>query len=474
MSSALLLSLLAFVPVVFVTVACVFQVKAERRKSEGLETKLAKSVTASEAVAKDRDLATTRAAVAEAKLATTAENKGSQEELLEGVRTLLQADIATLSTKALRDNNEAFTEMAKAKMELVVKGMEGVSTERKQEVEALVLPLGEALKTMGVLVRDVEAKRESAYGTVQTKVDELMKLQLRVETATGSLARSLRNPTTRGRWGELQLERTAELAGMSERCDFSTQVDVDTDDGKKRPDMVVHLSGGREIIVDSKVPLVAYLDAEEAENEHDRKADLKRHAKLVRTHIQALASKGYQKEVQGSCDLVVMFIPGESFYQAALQEDRGLLEFAAKAGVMVATPMSLIALLRIVAQGWSDQALAENAMLIREKGREVYDRLRVFAKHFAGVGTALDSSKKRYNEAVSSFDARLMPSARDLEAMDCAGSKQIKAPLLLTRETQLLKAASGNGPELATGGDGVATYPEAPLLVPGRNEEDAL
>jgi DNA recombination protein RmuC len=272
----------------------------------------------------------------------------------------------------------------------------------------LLNPLRDSLTRVDEKIRAIEVARAGAYSSLTDQVRNMTE-------ETRKLATALRNPTARGRWGEIQLKRVVELAGMTAHCDFAEQVTVSTEDGRLRPDMVVRLPNGREVVVDSKVSLSAYLESMEATNEAEACEKLKLHAQQIRKHIDRLGQKSYASQFQQAPDFVVAFLPGEVFFSAALQQQPDLIDYGVRNNVVLATPTTLIALLRAIAYGWRERQLARNAEEIRQLGAELYDRVRVFAEHYSEVGVALNRAVGAYNKGRSSLDSRLISTARKFE-----------------------------------------------------------
>ncbi len=326
-----------------------------------------------------------------------------------------------LSADALEASQQQFLHLAKSTFQTEQKQAEGEMKKREQAVEHLVKPVAESLEKMQARIGEIEKAREGAYASIKEQVTLLTDSQQSLHKETHSLVKALRQPTGRGQWGEIQLQRVVEMAGMQEHCDFTTQTTTTTDEGKNlRPDLIVNLPGGQQIVVDSKAPMSAYLDALEAENDTDREAFLVQHARQVATHIRQLSSKNYQAQFQPAPEFVVLFLPSESFFSAALTQDSTLLEQGVDRNVILATPTTLIALLRSVAYGWRQESLAENARHISEAGRELHQRLTKFSTHLAKVGRSLETSVKSYNAAVSSLESRVLPSARKFEDLEAA------------------------------------------------------
>jgi DNA recombination protein RmuC len=275
-------------------------------------------------------------------------------------------------------------------------------------------PIADALARMDAQLQRLERDRQEARGALDEQLRSLAAGQDRLRTETGALVSALRQPQTRGRWGELQLRRVVELAGMTAHCDFVEQPSVDTGDGLLRPDLVVQLPGGKQVIVDAKAPLTAFLDAYEARDETTRTQQLAAHARLLREHVRRLSAKAYWDQFDTAPDFVFLFLPGEHFYSAALEADPSLLEEGARQSVLIATPTTLIALLRAVAYGWQQERVAEDARAVAQLGRDLHRRLETFAEHLQKVGTRLRGAVGAYNDAVGSFEHRVLPGARRL------------------------------------------------------------
>ncbi|KAB8145739.1 DNA recombination protein RmuC [Chloroflexia bacterium SDU3-3] len=296
------------------------------------------------------------------------------------------------------------------------------------DLSALIDPMRQQLAQQEQSIQALEASRQQAYGSIEAQLRQMADGQQSLTAATHSLTTALRHPGVRGRWGELQLRQVVEAAGMSDLCDFSEQQTITTDDGtRQRPDMVIKLPNGRAVIVDAKVPLDAYLAALDEPDEAKRPALLARHAAQVRAHVDAMGSRDYQRSLDSSHDFVVLFIPGEVFYSAALEHDSTLLEHAMAKSVILANPATLIGLLKAVATGWREARLSEEAHTIKTEGENIYKALKTVAEHMGKVGKGLQKSVEAYNSAIGSLEGRLLPSARRMQALKIS-DEQIATP----------------------------------------------
>ncbi len=344
-------------------------------------------------------------------------------QLLNETQQQLEQKFRALSSQALVENNQNFLELAKATLESFQQQAQGDLETRQQAINQLVQPLQESLHKVDQKIEQLEQKRSGAYARLDEQLKSLLNSQLKLESETGNLVRALRTPAVRGRWGEIQLRKVVEMAGMVNYCDFVEQETADS--GRLRPDMIIKLPNGRNIIVDSKAPLQAYLESLEADNDQQRTAHLVHHARQIRDHLQKLAAKNYWEQFQPTPEFVVLFLPGETFFSAALEQDPALIEAGVDQKVLLATPTTLIALLRSVAYGWRQEQLTENAEAISQLGREIYDRLATLTQHFSQMGKNLERAVDSYNKGMASLDSRVLVSARKFKELGAGSSKDI-------------------------------------------------
>jgi len=344
------------------------------------------------------------------------------------VRRQMAGEFAQLSADALQRNADQFLQLADAKLGESRLAAEGDLSRRQEAIEHLLAPIADQLGRYDEGMQQLERERVRSYTALTEQMKHLATSHDQLQKETRSLVTALRSPQTRGRWGELQLRRVVEMAGMLERCDFSEQVTSDGDTGRLRPDMVVHLPGGKNVAVDAKVPMQAFLDANEAEDESTRRLHLSSHGRQMKAHVDSLSKKEYWKRVDPSPEFVVAFIPGDPLLTAALEHEPGLMEYAVANHVLLATPTSLIALLRAVAYGWQQEALTDNARQVQVLGAQLYERLSVLGDHMAGVGRSLTGAVASYNRAVGSLEGRVLVTARRFVDMGVVGAGERTLP----------------------------------------------
>ena len=350
---------------------------------------------------------------------------GEKVTIIENARAQLSETFTTLSSQALRSSTEEFLKLAQENLQKFQVQAQGELEQKEKSIENMLQPVKEALTRTDLHLRELEKDRKEAYGSLSKHLETMAQTQMLLQGETRNLVQALRRPEVRGQWGEITLKRLAELAGMVEYCDFYQQETVQGQSGNLRPDMVVRMPDGREIVVDVKTPLDGYLSAVEAPDDGVRTWHLERHARKVRERVRELASRNYWAQFKHSPDFVVMFIPGDQFLSAALDIDRDLLEYALGQKVILATPTSFVALLRAVAYGWRQQSLAENAEKIRDVGEDLYQRLSNFTEHLAKLGKNLGSSLDHYNKAVGSFERQVLPGARKFTEMGIKPRKEL-------------------------------------------------
>ena len=337
----------------------------------------------------------------------------------------LQNAFKALAADALKNNNSSFLEIAQETLKRFQQEAKGDLEDRQKAVADLVAPVRESLGKVDAQIQQMEIARGEAYGDLKAQVQSLITTQKQLQSETGNLVRALRTPHVRGRWGEIQLRRVVEIAGMLPYCDFAEQETIATEAGRMRPDLVIKLPGGKQVVVDAKTPLQAFLDAFETTDEELRRSSLANHARQVREHIDTLSGKRYWEQFEATPEFVVMFLPGETFFSAALEQDTGLIEHGVLSRVIPASPTTLIALLKAINYGWSQEKLARNTQQISELGKELHERLRKLATHIITVGANLDRAVEAYNHAIGSLENRVLVSARKFTELGAAVAEDI-------------------------------------------------
>ena len=389
-----------------------------------------------------RQLSEKRQQLATLEAQHSSEQKNAEEKLtlLEQARDQLKESFQALSSEALSKNNESFLNLAKSTLEKYQEGAKGDLDKRQEAINKTVEPVGDALKAFNERVDKIEQRRTQTDASIGQQLQQLAESQVQLSKTTGSLVQALRAPQVRGQWGEMQLRRTVEMAGMINYCDFEEQASVETSDGQRqRPDMIIRLPNERVVVVDSKVPLAAYLDALQSDNPDHQKERMVAHARHIRDHIKGLSAKSYWAQFDNAPEFVVLFIPNETIFSAALEQDPELIEQGVLNKVILATPTTLIALLKAIAYGWQQEAIAREAKDIAALGKELYERVSVVTDHFTKLGKSLDQSVGCYNKAVSSLESRLLVTAKKFDALDSASPDSLPEPSLIENQPSLPK-----------------------------------
>jgi DNA recombination protein RmuC len=365
----------------------------------------------------DSGRARERAAELQTRLEEERQQSQEKMKLVVEAQRALENSFKSLSADALKSNNQSFLDLAKASLAEFQQGAKGDLEKRQIAIESLVAPVRASLEKVDEKIGALEKAREHAYGEIRQQFTHMAEVQTQLRDETTNLVKALRQPHVRGRWGEIQLRRVVEMAGMMLHCDFVEQQSAEGEDGKLRPDLIVKIPGGRQIVVDSKAPITAYMEAHEATTDELRKVKILLHAQLMRRHLEALAKKSYWEQFQPTPEVVVMFIPGEAFYSAALEADPDLLDSGFGQNVIIASPASLMALLKAASYGWRQEAIVQNTREISQLGQELHTRLSVMADHFTRLGKSLGTATDSYNAAMASFESRVLVSARKFKEM---------------------------------------------------------
>lgn len=362
----------------------------------------------------------------ETKLKETEKNLQEQKKILDEATSKLSDTFSALSKDALATNNQMFLELAKVNLEKIITEMKGDFSKKQEAINNIITPLQDTLNKYDQQIRRLEESRQRAYGSLENQLKNLIETHRILQKETSNLVTALKTPQVRGRWGEITLRRVVELSGMSNYCDFTEQPSIEMEEGKLRPDMIVHLPNQRTIVVDSKVPLQAYIEATSCPDEAERLSQMRKHANQVSEHMRKLSKKAYWDQFEKTPDFVVMFIPGESFFSAALEINKNLIEEGVRNRVFLATPTTLIALLRTVAYGWRQEQITKNALKIRSLGNTIYERLVKFIENFSKIGKSLEGAIDAYNRSVGTLEGRVLATARKFKELGITEKEPLK------------------------------------------------
>ncbi len=377
----------------------------------------------------------------ETELVSEKERSEEKQSIFEDAEKKLSDAFKALSSDALKSNNQSFIELAKTKLEQFQESAKGDLEQRQKAIDQMVKPIRESIDKVDVKIQNLEKVREGAYAGLTEKINNLLTSEDKLQKETANLVSALRKPSVRGSWGEIQLRQAVEFAGMVEHCDFLEQESVTDGDGRfQRPDMIIKLPNGRNIVVDAKTPMEAYLQSLESKSEDDRLKNLKSHARQLRDKVKDLSMKKYWEQFTPTPEFVILFLPNEALFSAALEQDGGLINYGAENRVIIATPTTLIALLLAVAYGWQQDTVAEHARQISDLGRDLYERMGVLADHFSALGKNLDRTVDAYNKAVRSTESRLLVSARKFKELGSGSEREIELLETIDHDTALAQS----------------------------------
>jgi DNA recombination protein RmuC len=402
-------------------------------------------------------------AVLQAQVKTEEQLERERRDSLERATERIKSSFDSIAGESLRSNSELFLQLAREHLGQHQQSAAAALGEREKAIETMLAPIREALGKTEQQMQRIDKERAETFGNLKASLESVALGQQALQRETRTLVNALRRPEVRGRWGEMTLRRLAELAGMLEHSDFTEQVQVRHEDGNLRPDMIVHMPDGRDLVVDVKTPLDAYLEAVDAASDDVRSAALRRHAQSVGERVRQLAAKNYWSQFERSPDFVILFIPGDQFLSAALAETPTLLEDGIRQNVIIATPTSFIALLKVVAYGWRQTAIAQNAETIRELAQDLYKRLAVFASHLGKVGRSLSGSVDAYNSAVGSLERQVLPGARKFTELGVRPTAEIETIDLIERLAREPTVRGPEGPQ-ARVDERPSGSPQRPLL----------